>query len=88
MESLGIDILTTLTTSAPKWLQGLGALAVAKGITGIYQKQYGKIKSLSKLTKTTLTTLDKIISEKNSMSKDEIVNELIKLRKGVRNGTD
>jgi hypothetical protein len=48
MESLGIDILTTLTTSAPKWLQGLGALAVAKGITGIYRMQYQKIKDLQK----------------------------------------
>ena len=48
MESLGIDILTTLTTSAPKWLQGLGALAVAKGITGIYRMQGQKIKELKK----------------------------------------
>ena len=45
---IGVELLTTLTTSAPKWLQGLGALAVAKGITGIYRMQYEKIKTLQK----------------------------------------
>lgn len=64
MDKIAIDILKTLAENAPKWLQGLGAIAVAKGITGIYQAQYGKIKSLIKT-----------IKDINSIANDNITNE-------------
>ena len=46
MEKVFEELLKTLAVNSPKWLQGLGALAVSKGILGIYQAQYKKIKTL------------------------------------------
>lgn len=66
MEQIVQELLKTLAINSPKWLQGLGALAVSKGIFSIYQAQYKKIKSLQKEIDELKSKIEKLESEKKN----------------------
>ena len=72
--------------TASKWLQGVGTLALAHGISIIYEKQYKKIKSLKKEIKQKEILIEKQAQTIRNLAKGERQNGMAYKENGGEGG--